>query len=319
MNILVAMPASPEHLEKLKAAAPEAAFTVKDPSTLTEADVKASEVIIGNIPVGLIPAASGLKWLQLNSSGADGYSSAVPSSVHLTVASGAYGLAISEHMIAMMLMLMKRLHQYRDNQHSSLWRDEGSVTSVEDAVVLTIGLGNIGSEFARKCKALGAYTIGVCRTEHEKPDYIDELYTSERIHELLPRADVIALAVPGGNGTTKLINKDALSTLKHGAVILNVGRGSAIDTDALADAVEHGKVLCGIDVTDPEPLPREHRLWRLENALITPHISGWFHLKQTLDRIVDISAENLKLYISGQPLMNTVNRSTGYRNTENRY
>lgn len=81
---------------------------------------------------------------------------------------------------------------------------------------------------------------------------------------------------------------------------------------------ESGRVLCGLDVTDPEPLPKEHRLWHMENALITPHISGFFHLKQTLDRIVDISAKNLKLFLSGENLMNMVDYNTGYRSYERR-
>lgn len=318
MNILVTIPVNEEHMKKLRAAAPEAEFTIVPQSELTEASVNCKDIIIGNIPHELVKKADSLKWLQLNTAGADGYAAVMPEGVPLTITSGAFGLAISEHMLGMMLMLMKRLHQYRDNQAKAYWHDEGSVKSVEDATVLTIGLGDIGGEFARKCKMLGAYTIGVRRTIHEKPDYIDELYSRESIEELLPRADVIALAVPSGETTFKLINEHTLSLMKEGAIILNVGRGNAVDTDALADAVESGRVLCGLDVTDPEPLPKEHRLWHMENALITPHISGFFHLKQTLDRIVDISAKNLKLFLSGENLMNMVDYNTGYRSYERR-
>ena len=183
----------------------------------------------------------------------------------------------------------------------------------DDIRVDTYRSGGAGGEFARKCKALGAYTIGIRRSLHDKPDYVDELYTPESLDSLLPRADVIALSVPGTDATQRMVNRDNLKLMKQGAIILNVGRGNALDTDALADYVECGRLLCGLDVTDPEPLPREHKLWSLKNAVITPHVSGFFHLKQTLDRIVDISARNLGLYLAGEPLLNTVDKESGYR------
>ena len=88
---------------------------------------------------------------------------------------------------------------------------------------------------------------------------------------------------------------------------MNVGRGAAVDTDALADAVEEGRIMAGVDVTDPEPLPEDHPLWKQENAIITPHISGFFHLPQTLDRIVGIACDNLKRFNRGEALENVVN------------
>ena len=316
LDILVTIPANEEHMNKLAKAARNAhdvRFTVKNQDDLVPEDVDGPDVVIGNIPHDLIIYARKMKWLQLNTAGADGYPDLIPDGVKLTNASGAFGLAISEHMLGMMLMLIKRLHQYRDNQSERLWRDEGPVSSLEDAVVLSVGLGDIGGEFARKCKALGAYTIGIRRSLHDKPDYVDELYTPESIDSLLSRADVIALSVPGTDATQRMVNRDNLKLMKQGAIILNVGRGNALDTDALADYVECGRLLCGLDVTDPEPLPREHKLWSLKNAVITPHVSGFFHLKQTLDRIVDISARNLGLYLAGEPLLNTVDKESGYR------
>lgn len=316
LDILVTIPANEEHVNKLAEAARNAhdvRFTFISQDDLGPEDVAGRDAVIGNIPHELIIYARKMKWLQLNTAGADGYPELIPDGVKLTNASGAFGLAISEHMLGMTLMLMKRLHQYRDNQIESLWRDEGPVSSLEDAVILSVGLGDIGGEFARKCKALGAYAIGIRRSLHDKPDYVDELYTPESLDSLLPRADVTALSVPGTDATQGLISQERLKLMKQGAIIINVGRGNALDTDALADYVECGKLLCGLDVTDPEPLPREHKLWSLKNAVITPHVSGFFHLKQTLDRIVDISARNLSLYLAGEPLLNTVDKVSGYR------
>ena len=98
------------------------------------------------------------------------------------------------------------------------------------------------------------------------------------------------------------------------AVVLNVGRGTAIDTDALADALYAGKIAgAALDVTDPEPLPADHRLWNAPNLLITPHVSGGFSLPETLEKIVGLFADNLERYFAGQPIENLVNLQTGYR------
>jgi len=97
-------------------------------------------------------------------------------------------------------------------------------------------------------------------------------------------------------------------------VLLNVGRGTAVDTDALCDALEEGRLLgAALDVTDPEPLPKDHRIWSIKNAIITPHISGDYHLKETHERIVRIAIHNLECFIKGKELKNVVDFSTGYR------
>ena len=131
---------------------------------------------------------------------------------------------------------------------------------------------------------------------------------------LLPRADVVAVTLPGTQATSGLLSRERIARMKEGAVLLNVGRGTIVDTEALCDALESGRLGgAGVDVTDPEPLPPEHRLWRLPTAVVTPHVSGFYHLKETHERIVDIMVENLKRFQAGEPLKNQVDFSTGYR------
>jgi len=102
--------------------------------------------------------------------------------------------------------------------------------------------------------------------------------------------------------------------MKDGATLINVGRGNAVDTEALCDALEDGKLYAAaLDVTDPEPLPSDHRMWKIENALITPHISGFFHLRKTYENIVDIFIENLSRFIEGKELENIIDMTTGYK------
>jgi phosphoglycerate dehydrogenase-like enzyme len=223
-------------------------------------------------------------------------------------------------MVGCVLMLYKKLHLYRDNQNKAVWLDRGKVRRIEGAVTLIVGLGDIGGRFAQKMKSLGAYTIGIKRTEADKPGYIDELYTAEALDLMLPRADIVALTLPGTDATRNIMSRKRLFSMKEGATLLNIGRGSAVDTMALCDALSSGRLYAAaLDVTDPEPLPSGHPLWKAENALITPHISGFFHLRDTYDNIIDIFVNNMERFHAGLPLLNIVDFSTGYRKTNNKY
>ncbi len=277
--------------------------------SVSQAEVEAAAMILGNPPPAWLKSCTRLKLLHLNSSGAEQYLEAgvLPTGTILCNAAGAYGLAISEHMLGMLLSLMKKLHIYRDNQRSVVWQSSGHVTSLWKSRVLVIGLGDIGGEFARRAKAFGAYTIGIRRQTVERPDWLDELHTPDDLDQLLPTVDVVALSVPGSPETQRLLSVERIRSLKPGTFILNIGRGSAIDTEALIEALRSGQVAgAGLDVNDPEPLPPDHPLWREQNALITPHVSGGFYLRETKERVINIWAENLARLFQGQDLRNVL-------------
>lgn len=319
MNILVAMPTYEEHETRLKKACPEAAFTFLHGNRPEREQLENAEIIVGNIPSDDLQYCMNLKFLQLSMAGSDSFAGRVPESVLLANSSGAYGLAISEHMLGMLLMLTKKLYLYRDNQNEGVWHDEGNVTSISSSRVLTVGLGDIGGEFAKRCKSLGAYNMGIRRTMRSCPEYMDEMHTLDELDSLLPSADVVALALPNSDASRHLMNEARLRSMKRGAILLNVGRGSAVDTDALVKVLNEGLIRAGIDVTDPEPLPKEHPLWHCPGIIITPHISGYYHLRHTQDTIIEIVACNIENYMNGRPIRNLVDRNTGYRAVENRY
>ena len=281
--------------------------------------------IIGNPPAKGLAELKKLEWVQLSTAGTEPYShhSVLPAGCVLTNCSGAYGMAISEHMIACVATLYKKLHLYRDNQNKSLWLDRGTVKRIEGALTLVVGLGDIGGQFARRMKALGGYIIGIKRTESPKPSYVDEIYTAEELDNMIPRADIVALTLPGTAVTVNIMARERIFAMKDGSVLLNVGRGNAVDTTALCDALNGGKLYAAaLDVTDPEPLPSDHPLWQCENAIITPHISGYFHLRDTYENIADICVNNLRHYYNQMPpenlknLENIVDPATGYRKSE---
>lgn len=314
--VTVLIPTQERHRRLLEASAPDFSFHYSSPETVTQEELDHTDILIGNPPQGMLHGSPRLQWLQCNSAGVEPFlqPGVLHSKTLLTNATGAYGLAISEHMLGMLLEIFKKLHLYRDAQHQHQWQSLGQVRSIEGSTVLVLGMGDIGGEFARRVKALGAHVIGVRRTDTRCPDYADEVHLTADLDQLLPLADVVAVSLPGTRETAGLLDRRRIALMKEGAVVLNVGRGSIIDTEALCDALESGHLGgAGLDVTDPEPLPVGHRLWDIPNAVITPHISGFYHLPETLERIVRISAANLKAYTEGLPLKNLVDFSTGYR------
>lgn len=315
-KILVVWPVEDRHKKLLESSAPEAVFTYCEKEAVTREMVQEATIILGNVPVKFLEGSRNLKWLQLNSAGADGYTApgALPKNAILTNGTGAYGLALSEHMLGMLLCLMKKLYLYADDQKEHIWGDRGRVTSIYGSTTLIVGMGDIGSEFAKRMHALGSHVIGIRRNKAQKPDYLDGLYQMDALDEWLAKADIVAASLPGTKDTYHVFNADAFARMKKSAFFLNIGRGSAVDALALADALNNDRLAgAGVDVTEPEPLPKDHPLWDAKNALITPHISGQYHLPETFERIVRIAAENLAAFREGKELQNQVDFATGYR------
>ena len=326
---LVTIPTGERHRNLLQQAAPGWEFRFRGTDTLvcapqealpdqpvTQEDVDWAQVILGNVPAAMLHGSPALEWLQTNSAGVEAYiqPGVLAGDTLLTNATGAYGLAIAEHMLGMLLELFKKLELYRDAQKSGAWQSQGAVKAVYGSTVLVLGMGDIGGEFAARCKALGAKVIGVRRSPRPCPEYADEVHLLEDLDSLLPQADVVAITLPGTDATRGLMSRERLAKMKEGAVLLNVGRGFIVDTEALCDALERGHLSgAGVDVTDPEPLPPTHRLWNIPTAVVTPHISGFYHLRETHERIVGIFLENLRHFQAGEPLRNLVDFATGYR------
>ena len=326
---LVTIPTGERHRNLLQQAAPGWEFRFRGTDTLvcapqealpgqpvTQEDVDWAQVILGNVPAAMLHGSPALEWLQTNSAGVEPYiqPGVLAGDTLLTNATGAYGLAIAEHMLGMLLELFKKLELYRDAQKSGAWQSQGAVKAVYGSTVLVLGMGDIGGEFAARCKALGAKVIGVRRSPRPCPEYADEVHLLEDLDSLLPQADVVAITLPGTDATRGLMSRERLAKMKEGAVLLNVGRGFIVDTEALCDALERGHLFgAGVDVTDPEPLPPTHRLWNIPTAVVTPHISGFYHLRETHERIVGIFLENLRHFQAGEPLRNLVDFATGYR------
>jgi len=304
---LVLMPLNKQQQDMFFSVSPNITFDFCSADSIDRERISGADIIIGNPPPSMLMHARKLKWIQLVTAGADKYQgkNILDEKVLLTSASGAYGEAQSEFMFASLLSLYKNLHLYRDSQNKHLWRDEGNERMLRDAAALVIGMGDIGTSFAKRLKAFGVYVIGVRRHDLRPTEYADELHSVEHLGKLLPRADIVSLTVPATPSTRHLLNREMFSLMKPETVLVNAGRGSTVDTEALCDALEN-RQLSGacLDVMEPEPLPPTHRLWSMRNVIITPHVAGQDFLPCTMEKTVTIAIDNLKAFLSGKPLKN---------------
>ena len=307
-TILHLLPLPADGQDAFRAAAPEARhiFLPTDDRgglrDLAPELFQQTTILFGFVPPDRLRRFSHLKWVQSWNAGVDSYLApgVLPEGAMLTSAAGAYGPAVSEHMLAMLLALYKRLPTYQDQQSSHIWADRGPVSTLHGKTVL------IGRHFALLARALGASRIlGLCRSARDVQGF-DQVYALDALDMLLPKADVVALALPHAPETVRLLDRRRLMRMKPRAVLLNAGRGSAVDCAALAELLSAGHLLgAGLDVTDPEPLPPDHPLWDAPNVLITPHTAGGYnHMQLTLDRIRALFLDNLKRYVAGEPLRN---------------
>ena len=221
--------------------------------------------------------------------------------------------SFSEHMLACTLAVYKNLFAYEKVAQKHEWTNLGSVPTISQLKVLSIGMGNIGSAYAKLMHTLGARVYGLTRTKHELPDYLEDIYTFDKIDDVLADKDVIALSLPETEQTKHLFNYERLHQIKQGAMIINVGRGSAIVAKDLVRIMKekHLRAAC-LDVTEYEPLPKNMDLWNVENVYITPHISGRFNAQANYDNVIHIFHKNLLHFINKEPLENIVDKTQGY-------
>lgn len=316
IKILVVMEVKEHHKRMLEEAAGDAKVLYVPADEVKDSDLTDVDMIVGNLYPGLLVNCKNLKLMQLNYAGTDGFTAegVLPKGAYLANATGAYGVAISEHMIAGLLCLMKKLDLYRLNQVDKKWNDEGEVPAIFGSKTLVVGFGDIGSEFGKRMYALGSTVTAIRKNIKSKPDFVESMHTMDDFYSCLKEADIVATALPSYDETINVFDKKAFDAMKDGAYFINVGRGTAVDTDALADAL-YSKKLAGaiVDVTNPEPLPSSHRLWDMPNVLITPHVSGGFHVYITHDRIVEIASRNIRHLVKGEAFENLVDMETGYR------
>lgn len=310
---------TPEHLEMIQKTAAECGYSVDIyPDGHLPADKAAEyEVVYGCCPAQELKAAANLKWFCSSFAGVDIYmdESIYPHpGVLLTNSSGAYGITIAEHIIMVTLMLLRRMPEFEKVVRERGWLRSLPMRSICGSDITILGTGDIGNNFARRAKALGARTVrGVRRTRKAGDPAYDEMYTFAELDSVLPKTGILVMALPSTPETLHILNRQRLALLPEGAYVVNVGRGTAVDQEALMDALNSGHLAgAALDVVVPEPLPKDHPLWDTKNLLLTPHISGNMSLGITCDLDVELFCEDLKNFAAGKKLERFVDRSLGY-------
>lgn len=269
----------------------------------------------------LITSMPKLRWCHSAFAGVGGFIETgvfESGDVMLTNSSGAYGRAISEHIIMVTLMLMRRMPEYLEITGRREWGEHLAIRSLEESTIAIIGTGDIGRNAARRFKALGARkVVGFSRSGKQRDEF-DEVFGMDRFDEVMrgglsEETDVLLLCVPGTAESEGLLSAERIALLSEKTFIINVGRGVVIDQDALIEALNAEKIAgAALDVVYPEPLPPDHPLWEAKNCIITPHTSGDMALEYTVDITVDIFCENLRRYVSGRELTHLVDIKAGY-------
>lgn len=318
MNILILVNSHftmyPDCPERIMDTIPGTEVTLTPHAKVTPEMLARADIIFGWPKEDDIRLAKKLKWLHLPSAGADNYTRGnvtLPKDVILTSSSGVFGKPIAEFVLGMIFTFNKNLWEYAYLKEQKVWRNNFITKDFFGSTIGIIGLGDLGRELAVRSKALGARVLAVKRTLTQKPEYVDELYSTENLEEVLKQSDYVVLTLPSTDKTSGIITEERLRLMKPDAFLVNMGRGALLDQEALIRALkEHRLGGAGLDVTTPEPLPPDSLLWELENVILTPHVAGYSPSNDP--RKFDIFYRNLKHYASNEPLENVIDMAEGY-------
>ena len=310
----------PKHRQQINDVAAKYGFAVDyyaAPQTVPPEKRDEYEVIYGMPKPSELKSFTNLKWFCGSFAGVDAYldDSLYPSpEVMLSNSSGAYGVTIAEHLIMVTLMLLRHEMSYCADAAAHRWGAVQPMRSIIGSTITVLGTGDIGTEFARRAKAMGAASIrGVRRTRKAADPAFDAIYTHDELDTLLPDTDILVMALPSTGETKNILSAGRIALLPPTAYVVNVGRGSAIDQPALVEALNAGKLAgAALDVFAEEPVPAGDPVWTAQNLLLTPHISGQMSLGYTRDRNVALFCEDLERYGRGEKPTRLVDRRIGY-------
>lgn len=332
--VLSTMRFTDELLDKLKAVSPR--LVVKQRTCHSAEEVEqALEDSVEVLYTFYLPAdlhrASRLEWVQMHAAGVDQLLDhpIMRSDMLLTTASGIHATPIAEYVFASILAFNRRVpkmlyYQSRREWPQGRWNLFAG-PELRDRTLGIIGYGSIGREVGRIARCFGMRVVATKRsvsqmrdvgyavqgTGDEEGALLDDAFPPERLSEMLSLCDYVVMAVPLTPETRKLIGEAELQAMKPSAYLVNISRGGTVDERGLIKAVREGWIAgAGLDVFEEEPLPSDSPLYGLENVILSPHVSGF--TARYDERASDLFAENLRRYLTGEPLLNLVDKARGY-------
>jgi len=315
-KILVSSP-DPKLADELKSVTPLARIVPVTAQTAA-AEIADADAFIGQITPELVRAGKKLKWVQVMSAGVEqvlhlsGSNDLRDSNIVLTNNQIVQGPEIADHAMAMLLTLTRDIDAFLEYKRQEVWQ-RGGYQGIElngrSAVV--IGVGGIGTQIAFRAWAHGMTVIGVDPEDIPFMPVLKTVVKPDRLHEVLPEADVVFVSAPHTPQSHKMLGAKEFGLMKKGSYFIAVSRGRLYDLDALVQSLQSGNLAgAGVDVTDPEPLPKGHPLWKCENVIITPHVAG--RSDKDNARMVGTIKDNLLRFVEGRPLVNVVDKQKGY-------
>jgi phosphoglycerate dehydrogenase-like enzyme len=332
VEVLVAMPFTEAQLERLRRVSSRLRVTQAEADT---ADYSPTNVLYAFMPPREPARAPRLQWVQVHMAGVNAlhdHPLYTDTAIPIATSSGVHAATIAEYAVTVMLALAHRVPRMAEWQAKGGWPPDEQrwslfvPTEIRGASLGIIGYGSIGRELARIAKGAFAMTVLACKRDPSRradPGYCppgtgdpegrlpDEWFGPDGVPALLARSDIVVMCAPLTRETEHMIGGRELATMKRSAYLINVGRGPTIDEAALARALARGSIAgAAIDVFAQEPPPSGHPLYGLDNVILSPHVSGF--LASYDDRCIDLFAENLRRHLAGLPLLNLVDRRSGY-------
>lgn len=308
------------HKERLKRGAEELGCEIHFYTNTEEAaeDAVDAEILLGHRD-SFLRCGKEARWICATSAGVNTF---VKKGVIqrddciLTNSSGAFGLTIAEHLIMVTLMLLRKMDYYQHAMREKRWPAYIPIRSISGSRITIAGTGDLGSSFARRLLAFGPDRIcGINRSGKTGEPAFDRVISQEdpELGDLLKNTDILALCLPSTSSTAGFLSEDRIRLLHPGAYVINVGRGDAIDQEALVRALNEERIAgAALDVMVKEPIPENDPLWTAKNCLLTPHCSGNMSLDYTVEKIIDMFLEDLENYCLGRPMAHVVDRRQGY-------
>ena len=261
---------------------------------------------------GRLGECSNLKVIQIPSAGYEHAAPFVPEGVVLANARGVHDSRVAEMTLGLIVAQRRHLPQFFDAQRRGGWEPVWFARGLADSRALIVGYGSIGAAIATRLRACEVHVEGVARTARVEEDGT-VVHAVADLLEVLPLFDIVIVVTPHDDSTDKLFNAATLAALPDGAMLVNVGRGKVVDTDALVAELMSGRLHAALDVTDPEPLPAGHPLWTAPNCIIVPHVAGGEDL--TNRRFTDLVQQQIEALGAGEEPVNAVMVGVAERRT----
>jgi D-2-hydroxyacid dehydrogenase (NADP+) len=307
----------PGLIQDLQSVSPKAHIVGVNKTTLMR-EIGDADAFIGNIKPEEVRAGKNLKWVQAMSAGVEnvlflsGSNDLRDSNIVLTNNKIVQGPEIADHAMAMLLMASRRLRQYVAADLQENW-DRGDFKGIElnGKTAVVIGMGGIGMQIATRAWAFGMNVIGVDPEDKAFSPFVKQVVKPDQLDDVLPQADVVFISAPHTEKSHKMMGAREFELMKPKSYFIAVSRGGIYDMGGLVKALDSKRLAgAGVDVTDPEPLPKGHALWKFDNVVITPHIAG--RSDRDRERMVGTVKENIKRFVDGRPLINVVDKQKGY-------